>query len=184
MLAGMALDTLVVSVRNATSVRWRQVVPATVAGTLALSLGFNVWLYFVHMPRNPAVYHEFDLTETAVGRLVRAAALADDPRLRAVHVFLDRRLIAQDTVRFLTFDVTVGAFDGVRLSGTVDGDALLILPPDASDDERAAALAALGPAARELDAPLLPNGEAPLFLAYGVGDGASRLLAETFPARR
>jgi hypothetical protein len=136
------------------------------------------------MPRNPAVYHEFDLTETAVGRLVRAAALADDPRLRAVHVFLDRRLTAQDTVRFLTFDVTVGAFDGVRLSGTVDGDALLILPPDASDDERAAALAALGPAARELDAPLLPNGEAPLFLAYGVGDGASRLLAETFPARR
>ncbi|ABQ92640.1 hypothetical protein RoseRS_4300 [Roseiflexus sp. RS-1] len=184
MLAGMALDALVVSVRNATSVRWRQVVPATVAGTLALSLGFNVWLYFVHMPRNPAVYHEFDLTETAVGRLVRAAALADDPRLRAVHVFLDRRLTAQDTVRFLTFDVTVGAFDGVRLSGTVDGDALLILPPDASDDERAAALATLGPAARELEAPLLPNGEAPLFLAYGVGDGASRLLAETFPARR
>jgi len=184
MLAGMALDTLVVSVRNATSMRWRQVVSATVAGTLALSLGFNVWLYFVRMPRDPAVYQNFDLTETAAGRVARAAALTDDPRLRAVQVFLDRRLIAQDTVRFLTFDVTVGAFDGARLSGTVNGDALLILPPDASDNERAAALATLGPAARELEAPLLPNGEAPLFLAYGIGDGAKRLLAETFPTRR
>ena len=147
---------------------------------LALSLGVNVWLYFVHMPRNPAVYHEFDLTETAAGRVARAAALADDPRLRAVQVFLDRRLTAQDTVRFLTFDVTVGTFDGVRLSEAVDGDVLLILPPGASDNERAAALAALGPAARELEAPLLPNGEAPLFLAYGVGDGAQRLLEATF----
>jgi hypothetical protein len=180
MLAGMALDALVGSARNAASERRRRVVPAIVAGTLALSLGFNVWLYFVHMPRNPAVYHEFDLTETAAGRVARATALADDPRLRAVQVFLDRRLIAQDTVRFLTLDVTVGTFDGVRLSEAVDGDVLLILPPGASDNERAAALAALGPAARELEAPLLPNGEAPLFLAYGVGDGAQRLLEATF----
>lgn len=180
MLAGMALDTLVESA----SVRWRRVVPAIVVGTLTLSMGFNVWLYFVSMPRNPAVYAEFDLTETAAGRVARTAAQADDPRLRAVRVFLDRRLIAQDTVRFLTLDVTVSVFDGVQLSGAVDGDALLILPPDAADDERAAALAALGPAARTLEAPLLPNGEAPLLLAYGVGDGAQQLLAETFPARR
>lgn len=180
MLAGMALDTLVESA----SVRWRRVVPAIVVGTLTLSMGFNVWLYFVSMPRNPAVYAEFDLTETAAGRVARTAAQADDPRLRAVRVFLDRRLIAQDTVRFLTLDVTVSVFDGVQLSGAVDGDALLILPPDAADNERAAALAALGPAARTLEAPLLPNGEAPLLLAYGVGDGAQQLLAETFPARR
>ncbi len=180
MLAGMALDTLVESA----SVRWRRVVPAIAVGTLTLSMGFNIWLYFVSMPRNPAVYAEFDLTETAAGRVARMAAQADDPRLRAVRVFLDRRLLAQDTVRFLTLDVTVGVFDRVQLSGAVDGDTLLILPPDATDDERAAALAALGPAARELEAPLLPNGEAPLFLAYGIGNGAQRLLAETFPARR
>lgn len=180
MLAGMALDTLVESA----SVRWRRVVPAIVVGTLTLSMGFNIWLYFVSMPRNPAVYAEFDLTETAAGRVARTAVQADDPRLRAVQIFLDRRLIAQDTVRFLTLDVTVGVFDGIQLSEAVDGDTLLILPPDAADDERAAALAALGPAARELEAPFLPNGEAPLFLAYGIGDGAQRLLAETFPARR
>ncbi|MGQ9893081.1 MAG: ArnT family glycosyltransferase [Roseiflexus sp.] len=184
MLAGMALNALVASVRNLPLAQRRRIALTVVTGTLAFSLGFNVWLYFIHMPHNPRVYREFDLTETAAGRVVRTAAQAGDPRLRAVQIFLDRRLIAQDTVRFLTFDVTFGAFDGVQLSEGVDGDALLILPPDAADDERAAALAALGPAARTLETPLLPNGEAPLFLAYGVGDGAQQLLAEAFPGPR
>lgn len=179
MLAGMALDALVRSARSA-GVQQRFIAPVVVAGTLVASLVFNVWLYFGVMPRNPAVYNEFDQTETAAGRVVRAAATADDPRLRAVQVFLDRRLIGRDTVRFLTSDLTVGVFDGVRLSETVTGDVLLILPPDASDEERKAALAALGPSARELPPPLLPDGETPLFLAYGVGDGAQQLLNETF----
>ncbi len=151
---------------------------------LTVSLVFNVWLYFGVMPRNPAVYTEFDQTETAAGRVARAAVTARDPRLRAVQIFLDRRLIEQDTVRFLTSDLTVGKFDGVRLSEAVTGDALLILPPDASVEERAAALAALGSAAHELMSPLLPDGAAPLFLAYGNGDTAQRLLDETFSLAR
>lgn len=180
MLAGMVLDTLIRATAGARLPQWRRIAPVVVVGILMVSLAFNVWLYFVAMPRNPAVYNEFDQTETAAGRVARAAAAAIDPRLRAVRVFLDRRLIEQDTVRFLTSDLAVGVFDGARLPATVTGDVLLILPPDASGAERKAALEALGPAARELAPPLLPNGEAPLFLAYGVGDGAQRLLEETF----
>ncbi len=181
MLAGMALDTLITETKSAGGQRWQRLAPAVVAGMLMASLAFNVWLYFIAMPRNPAVYNEFDQTETAAGRVARMAAKANDPRLRAVQVFLDRRLIEQDTVRFLTSDLTVGVFDGARLSATVTGDALLILPPDASDEERKAALAALGSAARRLTSPRLPDGETPLFLAYGAGNEAQRLLDETFP---
>ncbi|MCS6839450.1 MAG: hypothetical protein NZ699_11920 [Roseiflexus sp.] len=179
MLAGIALDALVGSARIAGAPQ-RFTAPAVVAGALIASLVFNIWLYFGAMPRNPAVYNEFDQTETAVGRVARAAATTNDPRLRAVQVFLDRRLIERDTVRFLTSDLTVGVFDGMRLSEAVTGDALLILSPDAPDSERTAALAALGPTARELTPPLLPDGETPLFLAYGTGEGARRLLEETF----
>ncbi len=183
MLAGMALDTLVRGTADAGFRQWRRIAPAIVAGVLTVSLVFNVWLYFSVMPRNPAVYTEFDQTETAAGRVARAAVTARDPRLRAVQIFLDRRLIEQDTVRFLTSDLTVGIFDGVRLSEAVTGDALLILPPDASVEERAAALAALGSAARELTPPLLPDGATPLFLAYGNGDAAQHLLDVTFSLR-
>lgn len=180
MLASMALDTLIRGTTGAASQQWRRSAPAVVAGMLAVSLAFNVWLYFVAMPRNPAVYNEFDQTETAAGRVVRAAATANDPQLRAVRVFLDRRLIERDTVRFLTSDLSVGIFDGAQLPATVTGDVLLILPPDASGEERTAALAAPGPAARELTPPLLPDGETPLFLAYGNSNAAQRLLDETF----
>ncbi|ABU59901.1 hypothetical protein [Roseiflexus castenholzii] len=180
MLAGMALDTLIRATNSAGSHLWRRIAPAVVTGTLVVSLSFNAWLYFVAMPGNPAVYNEFDQTETAVGRVARMAATSNDPRLRSIRVFVDRRLIERDTVRFLTGDLIIGVFDGVRLSETVTGDALLILPPDVSDGDRKAALEALGLAAHELTPPLLPNGEAPLFLAYGVGDGTQRLLNETF----
>lgn len=182
MLAGMALDASIRSTRCA-GAQQRSIASAVVVATFIVSLAFNVWLYFGEMPRNPAVYNEFDQTETAAGRVARTAATANDPRLRAVQIFLDRRLIERDTVRFLTSDLSVGVFDGIRLSEAVTGDALLILPPDASDSERAAALSALGPAARELPPPLLPDGKTQLFLAYGVGDGAQWLLEGTFTMR-
>lgn len=180
MLAGMALDTLIRGTTGAASQQWRRIAPVIAAGMLTVSLAFNVWLYFVAMPRNPAVYNEFDQTETAAGRVARAAATTNDPQLRAVQVFLDRRLIERDTVRFLTSDLSVGIFDGARLPATVTGDVLLILPPDASAEERKAALAAPGPATQELMPPFLPDGETPLFLAYGNSDAAQRLLDETF----
>lgn len=180
MLAGMALDVLAARVCDTDVRRGQYLARVSVAGVLIASLIFNVWLYFVAMPRNPAVYNEFDQTETAAGRVVRAASKTGDLSQSSVRVFLDRRLVAQDTVRFLSSGLAVGTYDGGYLSEAVDSDTLLILPPNASGKEREAALKALGPAAYELVAPRLPNGEAPLFLAYGTGDRAQRLLDETF----
>lgn len=178
MLAGAALDSIH-RIASGTAPRRRTI--ATIApAILAVSLAFNTWLYFGVMPRDPAVYREFDLVETAMGRAARAPAASADPEVQAVQVYLDRRVAGRDVVRFLTTGLTIGVFDGARLSQPAGRSALVLLLPDAAATERAAALAALGPSARELVAPRFPAGEAPLFIAYGVGDGAQRLLEETF----
>ncbi len=178
MLAGAALDGM----HRATSgaVPRRRANGAIVPTILAVSLAFNTWLYFDVMPHDPAVYREFDLIETAMGRAARAPAISSDPEMQAVQVYLDRRVAGSDVVRFLTTGLRIGVFDGAQLSQPAGRSALVLLLPDAAATERAAALAALGPSARELVAPCFPDGKAPLFIAYGVGDGAQRLLEETF----
>jgi 4-amino-4-deoxy-L-arabinose transferase-like glycosyltransferase len=143
---------------------------------LLTSLAYNTWLYFGQMPRDPRVQEAFDVPETAMGRVVRAHATADDPALRAVRVFLPAGARRSDVVRFLTSGAEVGFFDvGEGLSAPPGEQALLILPAGASPEMRATGLAALGPGARELAPPRYPAG-APVVLALGVGDDAERLL--------
>ena len=150
---------------------------ALVGAALAASLAFNLWLYFGAMRVEPTVYGEFDLLETTMGRVARAPADAADPELRAVRVFLPEKLRGEDTVRFLTWGLPVGAYTGAPLPA--DGPALVILPAAASPAEQAAALAALGPGAAALGPTAsYPGTGAPVALAFGRGEAAASLLKQ------
>lgn len=174
MLAGAALAGLAAGARAPG--RGRAGAAGLIAATLAASLAFNTWLYFGAMRLEPTVYGEFDLLETTMGRVARAPAQAADPALRAVAVFLPERLRGEDTVQFLTWGVPVGAYTGAPLPG--DGPALVLLPASATPAEQAAALAALGPGAAPLGpTATYPGGDAPIAIAFGRGEAATRLLA-------
>lgn len=148
---------------------------------LAGSLAFNVWLYFGAMPRNPAVYNEFYVTETAMARVARAPQETNDPALRSVKVFLLKPSLETDALRYLTSDLAVESVDGEQLSAPPGAAALLLLPASTSPEVRDAALRAFGPGAQLIaDVPTFPQGERPLFLAYGIGDDAARLLHWSF----
>lgn len=173
MLAGVGFDAIYRVMQRTAASRW----PAIAAGgLLGASLAFNAVLYFGVMPRDPAVYREFEVADTMLGRVARAPAVSNDPRIRQVQVFLSRRVVDRDVVRFLTFGLDLGRFDGAQLSRPAGDQALVLLPANATDAERAAVLAALGPAARELATPRFPDNQQPLFLAYGLGEGAQLLL--------
>jgi hypothetical protein len=168
MLAGLALVTLAAR---------RPQGPALVGAALVASLAFNGWLYFGAMRTTPTVYGEFDLLETTMGRVARAPAMASDPDLRAVRVFLPSKILGEDTVRFLTWGVPVGAYTGAPLPA--DGPALVVLPAAASAAAQAEALAALGPGATALGpTALLPGTAEPVALAFGRGEAAARLLED------
>jgi 4-amino-4-deoxy-L-arabinose transferase-like glycosyltransferase len=128
---------------------------------LLFSLLFNAWLYFGVMASEPRVYGEFDLQETAAARIVRSGATD------GVAVYLPPAMAASDTVRFLTHQTPPPVFEAqTRLP---DGPALIILPVEASEAERNAALSALGPTGRALaHAPETPSG-APLLVVFGRG---------------
>ena len=117
---------------------------------LALSLGFNIWLYFGSMARNPAVYTEFDPTATAIGRLARLPADSADPALRQVRVFVPKDLASSDELRFLDYGLPLATFDGHRLSAPPGPQALVLVSKDAAPERQHAALAALGPDAARL----------------------------------
>ncbi len=179
-LAGLALDALLRRLESAHYSLASSVVPLGI--TLACSLAFNSWLYYADMPRNPDVYEEFDVESTAMGRVVRLAADSTEPALQDMRVFVPEDKRQDDVLRFLTGTAEVGYFDGTRLSAPPGNQAILLLPPDATPEMRAAALAALGPGATSLaPLPAYPRGERPLFLAYGVGPEAGRLLHLAFP---
>ncbi len=146
-------------------------------GALAASLAFNGWLYFGAMRLEPTVYGEFDLLETTMGRVAQAPYATADPELRAVKVYLPEQQRGEDTVRFLTWGLVVGAYTGAPLPA--DGPALLILPASATQAEQQAALAALGPGAAALGPTAhYPGTDEPIALAFGRGEAAARLLAE------
>jgi len=163
MLAGLGLAALAPPGRTAI---W--------AVALLASLSFNAWLYFGVMRLEPRVYHEFDMVETAMGRVAAAPAASADAGLRSVRVLLPQEWLSADTVRFLTWGAPPEAYTGAPISG--DGPALVLLPGDASPAEQAAALDALGPAAAPLG-PLAtsPDGARALVLAFARGEAAVRL---------
>jgi hypothetical protein len=145
------------------------------------SLVFNVWLYFGAMARNPAVYSEFYVSETAMARVARAPLVVDDPELQSVRVFLLKDALQTDALRYLTNDLPVESVNGTQLSAPTGEQALLLLPASTPPEVRAAALQAFGAEAQPLPAvPTYPQGQRPLFLAYGIGDEAGELLQWTF----
>lgn len=150
---------------------------APAALLLAFSLVFNLWLYFGAMRLEPTVYGEFDLLETALGRVAAAPATSADPELRTVRVFLPDKLRGEDTVRFLTWGLPTYGYTGAAIPD--DGPALVLLPGDASAAAQDEALAALGPGAAALGpVATYPGGDTPIAVAFGRGAAAARLLEE------
>jgi hypothetical protein len=168
MLAGLGLAALL----EAQSAK-RNV--ALYALALSASLAFNLWLYFGIMRVEPLVYGEFDMVETAMGRVAAAPFSSADADLRAVRVYLPERLRDQDTVAFLTWGLPTYAYRGEPLPAA--GPALVLLPGDASAAAQAEALAALGPGASAVGpTPAYPDSGRPIMLAFGRGAAAEALL--------
>jgi 4-amino-4-deoxy-L-arabinose transferase-like glycosyltransferase len=175
-LAALALDRLLLRVGGR-----RALALGLASSALLASLALNGWLYFAAMPRDERVQEAFDTPETAMGRVVRAGQTAPDEGLRAVRVFLPASVRRSDVTRFLTAGASVGYFDaGEGLSQPAGDSALLLLPAGASPETQAAALAALGPGARQLDNPPRYPGGGPLLLAFGSGERAEALLRAAF----
>jgi hypothetical protein len=166
---------------RSTASRRRRLLLALLSLVLAASLALNLNLYFHQMTRDPQVEGAFDVPETAMGRLVHAHTAA--PELQHVRVFLPAGVRESEVVRFLGAGAQPGYFDvDEGLSAPPGAQALLLLPAEASVDVRAAAVAALGPGARELDAPRSADGR-PLLVVYGVGQGAEEFLRVAFDRR-
>jgi 4-amino-4-deoxy-L-arabinose transferase-like glycosyltransferase len=142
---------------------------------LAASLAFNLWLYFGAMRTEPLVYGEFDMVETAMGRIAAAPSASAEPDLGEVRVYLPERLRRADTVAFLTARAQTYAYTGAALPP--DGPALVLLPGDASAAEQSEALAALGSEGGAVGPlPTFPGTDRPIILAFGRGDAAKRLM--------
>ncbi len=170
MLAGLGLSAALGAVGNGQR-------RALVALVLGASLLFNAWLYFGVMRVEPRVYGEFDLVETAMGRVAAAPLASADPELRAVRVYLPDKLRDEDTVRFLTWGQPTYGYSGAPLPGS--GPALVLLPGDASAAAQSEAMAALGSGAAALGpTPSYPGTSQPIMLAFGRGTAAARLLVE------
>ena len=176
MLAGLGLSAVLPQHSTAASwkLRSRKLQAALVLGA---SLLFNAWLYFGVMRVEPRVYGEFDLVETAMGRVAAAPLASADPELRAVRVYLPDKLRDEDTVRFLTWGQPTYGYSGAPLPGS--GPALVLLPGDASAAAQSEAMAALGSGALALGpTPSYPGTSQPIMLAFGRGAAAARLLVE------
>jgi hypothetical protein len=183
LLAGMAMTAILQ--HGIPSVRWNRVAPLLGGSVLIGSLGFNSWLYFASMANNPRVLGEFEVDTTIMARIARAPFEANDPALRQVQVFLPAKTPRTDVGRLLTSDIPVEVFDGDELSAPPGDQAVVLLPPNAPSEWRAAALVALGPDAIEIeDVPREPGRDRPLFLAYAKGDDAVWLLREELAGKR
>ncbi|MCG8347910.1 MAG: glycosyltransferase family 39 protein [Chloroflexales bacterium] len=142
---------------------------------------FNTRLYFGQMARDPGVYSNFDIVETAMSRVARTPSITNDPDLQKVQVYLPERSLENDTIRYLTSGINVQTFNGANLSSPPGSQALVLLPPDSPPEDHESVRQALGPTARSLDAPpVLPDGAGPIFYAYGIGEAAERLLVRSF----
>ncbi|NOK61786.1 MAG: hypothetical protein GFH27_549281n93 [Chloroflexi bacterium AL-W] len=151
---------------------------------LIVSLAGNTWLYFWQMARDPLVYNEFDIATTTMARIARLPFETSDPALRNIQVYLPAELDQKDIKRLLTSGIPTEAFSRNQLSTPPGEQALILLPADAPPERREAALAALGPDAVQIDAvPHYPHSDQPIFIAYGVGDQAHRLITEMNPTK-
>lgn len=176
-LAGLGLAALAGELRSASakpSAIWQARGTWLIGGALLASLLFNCWIYFGVMRVEPRVYGEFDLVETAMGRAAQAGPAA------GVTVYVPEQLARTDTVRFLAHLSPPRPYAGAPIPGA--DPALLLLPAEATDEQRAAALAALGPGATELG-PLAsaPGDGPPLVFAFGRGDAAQALVERLRP---
>lgn len=159
----------------------RRLVTGLVAGAFMLSLAFNTWLYFVTMRNDPRVYNEFEPPLTAMAHVASAPFQTSDPALQQVRVFLPVKVMLKDPVRFLCANLPVGLYGSNSLASPPGNEALLLLPPDASPADQAAALKALGPGAHALPrVPVDPGGQ-PLFLAYSLGTRGEQLIHAALP---
>lgn len=150
--------------------------PIFVLAVLLASLAFNSWIYFGVMRVDPAVYDEFDVLETTMGRIAQAPAESSDPELRNVTVYLPAKLRGTDTIRFLTSSARSMPYDERPLPA--EGVALLIIPGDATPAAQAEALASLGPQATPLASlPTYPGSDRPIIFAYARGEAAARVFA-------
>lgn len=148
---------------------------ALVGLALGASLLVNSWVYFGVMRADPEVYGEFDLVETAIGRVVQAAAASPDPALHDLPIATSNELARTDTVRYLTYGLGIGRFEEGQLPP--GGPALILLPADAPAWQREEALAALGPGADALQPAItFPGTDRPVLLAYGRGREAQAAL--------
>ncbi|WP_129671126.1 glycosyltransferase family 39 protein [Candidatus Chloroploca sp. Khr17] len=141
---------------------------------LGASLLFNLWLYFGVMRLDPRVYGEFDLVETAVGRLIQQDHEQNNLVSEDLTIYLPEALRTADTVRFMTWGIELGRYDGRPLEA--EGAAVILLPASADDTEQAAALAALGAEGRALGVVATKPHGTPLVLAFGRGQAADRML--------
>jgi hypothetical protein len=183
LLAGVAMTAMLQN--GIPSVRWNRVAPLLGGSVLIGSLGFNSWLYFASMANNPRVLGEFEVDTTIMARIARAPFEANDPALRQVQVFLPAKTPRTDVGRLLTSDIPVEVFDGDELSAPPGDQAVVLLPPNAPSEWRAAALVALGPDAIKIeDLPRDPGRNRLLFLAYAKGDDAVWLLREELAGKR
>ncbi|MEM8532318.1 MAG: hypothetical protein AAGF95_15850 [Chloroflexota bacterium] len=176
-LAGLGLSAILHVIQTTSTQRYITLLAGSCV--LVISLVGNTWLYFWQMARDPLVYHEFDIATTTMARIARLPFETKDPALRDVQVYLPAELDRKDIKRLLTSRVPTEAFSRNQLSTPPGAQAIILLPSDAPSERREAALASLGPDASQIAAvPHYPNSDQPIFLAYGVGDQAHRLLAE------
>lgn len=147
MLAGLALDRLIATpAKKPGSRNFWLLLPA---GLLVFSLAFNSRLYFVQMRNDPLVYGEFDLVETAMGRIAHRADVA-------TQIYVPRAAARSDTLQFLTAGRPALRLESAPPAG---GLALVLLPADAAPEQIVAAQNVLGQSARELSAgPTYPDG--------------------------
>jgi hypothetical protein len=129
------------------------------------------------MARNPLVYGEFDVAATMMARAARMPAESADASIQATMVYLPEGTEKEDTVRFLTSGVPLRTLDDA-LQIPSGPQALVVLPADVSASVVATTLQVLGPGAQEIaTVPRYPSGE-PILRAFGVGEGAKRIMEQ------
>ncbi len=164
-LVGAGLDALL-RVRKRSSLPWTIGLGGTLLVAAAL---WNSLVYYSTTNDQREMFAQFDTTQTLIGRSARIAAtkvIGAQP----YQVYLWDASMRGVVVRFLTDDLAIGQFDGMKLMPPADKSALLVLPGDASAALQAAAVRVLGAEARLLwVGPRRPDSDAPIYIIYGSG---------------
>lgn len=134
---------------------------ALLAAFVLVPSGTSVWVYFGAMPRDPAVYREFYVTETHIGQTFRALAETSDPALRQARSFTTDGVLHNEVAEFLLAGLSPGTYDDEEqeLFPPPGPVALLLLPGESSPEKQRAVLDLLGPGAVALEnEPTYPDG--------------------------